>query len=277
MRIKCDYCGGFLEDTDKVCPNCGAPNDHLQRSADGVPKTIEELKAFCEAKHLPLEQMRFFIGENYKEPRAFGIYQDEQGQFVVYKNKSDGQRAVRYRGTDEAYAVNEIYQKMRSEIIQRKEAGKLQNKSRTSPTPTPQSPEPPKKKTWKRFIGLYIFLFIVVGVVCTMIFEPDTGYYNYDNTTYYYDTGSWYYWDDLENDWIHTNSVSSELTDNYGDYYTSYDYEDGYNYTDFSTTDYYADNRSSSSSDSDWDDDDDWDWDSSSSWSSSDTDWDDDW
>lgn len=57
MKVKCDYCGSFIEDTDETCPNCGAVNSHLMRSADGVPKTIEELKAFAKAKNLPLEEM----------------------------------------------------------------------------------------------------------------------------------------------------------------------------------------------------------------------------
>ena len=70
MKVKCDYCGSFIEDTDETCPNCGAVNSHLMRSADGVPKTIEELKAFAKAKNLPLEEMRFFIGIDYKEPKA---------------------------------------------------------------------------------------------------------------------------------------------------------------------------------------------------------------
>lgn len=87
MKRKCDYCGGFIDDTDEVCPHCGGVNDHVMRSADGVPKTIEELKAFCRAKNLPLEKMRFYIGEDFRQPKAFGIYKDGDGDFVVYKNK----------------------------------------------------------------------------------------------------------------------------------------------------------------------------------------------
>lgn len=58
--------------------------------------------------------MRFYIGEDFKEPKAFGVFKDTDGNFVVYKNKADGSRAIRYRGPDETHAVNEIYQKMRS-------------------------------------------------------------------------------------------------------------------------------------------------------------------
>ena len=64
--------------------------------------------------------MRFFIGVDYKKPKAFGIYQDGDGNFVVYKNKADGSRAIRYKGTDEAYAVHELYLKMQSEVQKQK-------------------------------------------------------------------------------------------------------------------------------------------------------------
>ena len=49
MKVKCDYCGSFIEDTDETCPNCGAVNSHLMRSADGVPKT----KSICKGEKSP--------------------------------------------------------------------------------------------------------------------------------------------------------------------------------------------------------------------------------
>ena len=61
----------------------------------------------------------FFIGIDYRQPRAFGIYQ-AGNEFIVYKNKADGTRAVRYQGTDEAYAVNELYLKLKDEILNQK-------------------------------------------------------------------------------------------------------------------------------------------------------------
>lgn len=120
MRVKCEYCGSMIDDKASFCPNCGAPNPNMKRTADHTPKTIEELKAWYEARHLPPPEVtRFFIGVDYKEPRAFGIYKDGN-ECVVYKNKDDGTRAVRYRGEDEAYAVNEIYLKLKSEILNQK-------------------------------------------------------------------------------------------------------------------------------------------------------------
>lgn len=45
---------------------------------------------------------------------------EENGEYIVYKNKDDGTRAVRYKGKDEAYAVNEVYLKLKSEILNQK-------------------------------------------------------------------------------------------------------------------------------------------------------------
>ena len=95
MKIKCDWCGSWINDFDQVCPNCGGVNNNYNRHANGVPQTIEELKAWAKEMNLPLEDMRTFIGEDYKGAKAFGIYKDEtDGTFVVYKNKEDGTRAV---------------------------------------------------------------------------------------------------------------------------------------------------------------------------------------
>ena len=117
MKVNCDYCGNYMETTDESCPHCGAVNTHIAGHYSKGPTTIAELVAYCEEKHLPLDRMHVHIGEYYKEPKAFGIYRDAaSGHFVVYKNKADGQRAVRYEGMDEAYAVNELYQKIRSMV-----------------------------------------------------------------------------------------------------------------------------------------------------------------
>ena len=87
----------------------------------GIPKTIEELKDYCERNGFTASKTRFFIGFNYQGARAFGIYKDEEtGEFVVYKNKDDGTRNVRYRGTDEEFAVVELYDRLQKEIDNQK-------------------------------------------------------------------------------------------------------------------------------------------------------------
>ena len=76
MKIKCEYCESFIDDTETSCPNCGATNENMKRVANGVPTTIEELKDYCVEHNLPISMMRFYIGENYKLPKAYGIYKD---------------------------------------------------------------------------------------------------------------------------------------------------------------------------------------------------------
>lgn len=175
MKVKCDYCGSFIEDTDETCPHCGGVNEHVMRSADGVPKTIEELKALCRAKNLPLEKMRFYIGMDFRQPKAFGIYKDSDGNFVVYKNKGDGTRAERYRGKDEAYAVNEIYQKLRSEIQIRREKNSA----------PPQKSAPKAGSSGKRinsrragiaFVVGFILLVVILALIPAGEDRPGNGY-----------------------------------------------------------------------------------------------------
>ena len=118
---ECPFCHGTVRSDEKTCPNCGAKNPHYVADTPRRifhPKTIEELKEYCAERGMPLLRMRFFIDEDYREPRAFGIYR-EGDRFVVYKNKDNGSRAVRYDGPDEAYAVNELFQKLLSECHNR--------------------------------------------------------------------------------------------------------------------------------------------------------------
>ncbi len=268
MKTKCEYCGAFISDTDEKCPNCGAPNDHLVRSGKGVPKTIEELRSFCAARKLPLEQMRFFIGVDYKQPRAFGIFKDEDGRFVVYKNKADGSRAVRYQGYDEAYAVNELYQKMRSEVQKQREyqaaKGSAQRQTRKQPGAAPTT-----------VIAVVLFIILLVFIVFKdMRGTPKRGYYSYGGDTYYYGGGSWYGYSDALGDWFPTIITNdSGLFGSYGDYWAGSDYEEDWGASDFADSEYYED---SLSKDSDWDDDSDWDW-GGSDWDSGSTDWGSDW
>lgn len=268
MKITCEYCGGYLQDTDECCPHCAAVNKNVMRSADGIPKTIAQLKAFAEEKNLPLKQMRFFVGENVKEPRAFGIYKDEFENYVVYKNKSDGTRIVRYEGKDEAYAVNELYQKMRSEVMEQK-AHKAVDFVHGKKTSTSQTNQAERINQWKEdyqnytqreysssgmqerrrrknkatlvktiiFIIMLILLFSRMrnGIVNRILSSVVGGY-------------------------------SGGYESDYDDYdYGDYDYGD-YDYDDYDDYDSWGD---------DWDDDD-WDF-GGDSWDSGYTDWDTDW
>ncbi len=279
MKTKCSFCGSFISDTDEICPNCGAVNENLMRSADGIPKTIEELKAFSDKHNLPLKDMRFFLGEDFKEPKAFGIYKDDDGNFVVYKNKADGSRAVRYQGKDEAYAGNEIYQKMRSEIRMRKQQKPSENDPdvKVGAQRAKQAALKKKRKIADFFSIFLVIFLLVLYVVLSCVKSPGKGYYNYDDTYYYYDSSSWYYYDDYNNQWEKTYSIDDELSKNYKDYSSGSDYSTDFGIDNFNNSQYYLDHNNSNSYWNDSWDDDDWDWDSNDSWDYNDSDWDSDW
>ena len=87
MQIQCAYCKNWIEDTVDKCPYCGAANANLKRYADTTPKTIAELQQWYTDRNLPPEETtRFFIGRNFKAPKAFGIYQEGKN-FIVYKTR----------------------------------------------------------------------------------------------------------------------------------------------------------------------------------------------
>ena len=296
MRSKCEYCGSYVESTEENCPNCGAVNPNHRRNAAGVPQTIEELKDFCAKHDLPLEEMRFFIGVDYKKPRAFGIYQDGDGNFVVYKNKADGSRAIRYKGTDEAYAVHELYLKMQSEVQNQKKrlssgggASEAEQARRAAYSDNPYNQDRRAQRPkgalsgclGKLLLGI-IFLVLFVGLFLAVdAFIPDKGYYSYENETYYYDSSDWYRYDSALGDWGYAHMDNTPLDKHYKDYqigpYSSGDSD----YTDFTESAYYQAPSDKEDSSTDWDDSDwdssDWDWDSGDDWDSSYTDWDSDW
>ncbi len=281
MKIKCDWCGSWINDFDQVCPNCGGVNNNYNRHANGVPQTIEELKNWAKEMNLPLEEMRTFIGEDYKGAKAFGIYKDEtDGTFVVYKNKEDGTRAVRYKGSDEAYAVNELYQKMKERVAEQK----AHQQPKTTDTPSGSEGNSGSKKEpdrGKKVATVILIVLIVMGLL-NMIFSflgdsdrPSTGYYTYGNQNYYYYHGNWYEW---ENDSWSYAPDESWMDSDYENYYDFYSYDSGSDYEDFQDSSYYTKYEDSNDNDDSWDDDS-WDsgWDSDDSWDSGYDDWGSDW
>ena len=283
---RCPHCGALVLPQEKFCAQCGGPLGEAEpvreapvredsstirleapapvpqaQSVPTHPKTIEELKAYCAAKGMPLEKMRFFIDQDYTQPKAFGIYRDGD-QYVVYKNKADGSRAVRYHGPDEAYAVNELFQKLLSECHNRG----------IYPEGKQQFTEVQRKA--KRKVRLYaiafvaIIVMIVIAVSAVVLLEHrHDGYYRRggDAGYYYRYGGSWYY-DDGYYDWV---AVDDFPYVDYEDYYLGNDYNSSWTVDDFkgsSTWDRIQEESRSSSSSSDYD-----------SWDSGGTDWDSDW
>ncbi|MCR4923446.1 MAG: hypothetical protein K5931_05490 [Lachnospiraceae bacterium] len=264
----CDYCNAQYDDSLDNCPHCGAPNNSVRRGK-GVPRTIEELKNWYKDHNLPDEEVtRFFIGRDYKEPKAFGIYKDQNsGDFIVYKNKANGQRAVRYQGKDESYAVNELYQKLKDEIARQKanQAGRGRKRSSSDDGNYIR-----RVKIMRALVTVAVIIF--VAFLC--IPANKNGYYNIDGDTYYCRDDKWYAYDRALDDWYYYGSIPLEKGDDYSNYYEGYSNNDSSIDTDFTDSAFYEDNFSSDD-DSDWDSDSDWS--SDYSWDSGGSDWDSDW
>ena len=266
MQVKCNYCGALIDDSCETCPKCGAPLSGAHRTAKGQPKTIEELKDWYTAHHLPPEEItRFFIGKDIREPKAFGIYRDGNGDFVVYKNKSTGERAIRYQGSDEQYAVNELYQRLKAEIADQKG---------NRPASNPQQPlvdKTVKKKKKRKGCLFAVGIFFVVMCLLVAIFDntPPNGYYNYNGTQYYHQGSSWFYYDKEKDDWFKSYE-EIDITDKNAKDYKITNHEG----KDFEQTSWY--DSGSHHDDSGWDSDSNWDSDNDS-WDSGSTDWDSDW
>lgn len=283
IEENCPNCGVVIAEPAHFCPQCGAsligsggvrgvpaendpqpvdtPNPY-NPAIDGAPKTIDDLRTFCRYHGMPLEQMRFFVGEDYPHPRAFGIYQDGD-RYVVYKNKADGSRAVRYQGPDEAYAVNELYTKLLDECHKRNiwPGGK---------------PESVRKQEKKSMIGFGVFvavlvigalIFFVLGVIHENRVHAHDGYYRSDNSGIYYRYGDSWYYNDGDYDWVYYSGVPY---DEYDDYWLGDTYEGDWGYSDFTQSktweDLHDDDDGGRTNSHDYD-----------SWDSFDTDWDSDW
>ena len=214
-------------------------------------------------RQMPLEKMRFFINEDRREPKCFGIYHDDAlDRWIVYKNKADGSRAVRYSGPDEGYAAQEIWAKIQSEIELRR--------------PKQMTPAQKRAKARGRIIAIVAAIALAAGMTAFVIHEfrkPNRGYYRVDDGLYYYQNSDWYYYDD--GDWTYYDAPEDEGW--YGDGYYGQSY---YGFEDegeaFEYSEYYVEPARDDSSDSS-DDSDAFDSDIFDSWDSDATDWDSDW
>ena len=186
------------------------------------PKTIDELRMWAADNNLPLDDMHTYIGVDYRGAKAFGIYKDEEtGKFIVYKNKADGTRAIRYEGYDQAYAVNELYMKMQERIEQ-------QNQEKYYPSYAPEQNNYNQRSRGGRSLFSRLVLFfsvmtiLMVAIVIVAVFfmmrgnmrrdnykGPTSGYYLYDDTYYYCQDDDFYYYDYYDDRWYYADFVDN--------------------------------------------------------------------
>lgn len=212
--IRCTFCDNLMRETDLNCPFCGTPHNPAGGSAPSAPQTMYELRKFADAVGISLERIHFHLGEDYKGRCAFGMYRDEKtGNYVVYKNKDNGKRAIRYEGPDEAYAVNELYQKLKERMTM------YRNNPMNRHTDLYKDPKPDLVNMGSTKTGIIIVVIVTVFIILLYMLSYSIGYIpnsggggsstryesSYDNDSDYSysdwgsDSGSDY--DDWSSDW----------------------------------------------------------------------------
>ena len=277
--------------------------------------SIQDILDIAEKHSIPLERMRFFIGVNCQEEKCFGIYYDNYTEkYIVYKNKNNGERVIRYQGVNEAEAAQIIMDKIVEETNIRekdKDWWEHQQNLATSSDYVKEYNKEIKNRNKQSIdfstimngaattsIILCIIAFVVLLLASLPRFtyqlykdyqqsSPRTGYYLDDNNYYYFNKGVWYFWNDFE--W-----KKYDGTIDYNNYNYNKNYSSNYQITDFKESDYYIEQNTNSnqtyqpSYDYDYDYDWSFDWDSSwddndffdvdfGDWSSDYTDWGSDW
>lgn len=264
---KCEYCGSTLLSDERTCKSCGAPNPNFVADTERtvfLPRTIEELKEYCAERGMPLLRMRFFIGEDFREAKAFGIFR-EGDEFVVYKNKADGSRAVRYRGPDEAHAVQEIFTKLLDECHKRD----IWPDGRPAAQETARTAPAKQSRKFSSVLGaifIVFALFVGTAVYTSEKTHANDGYYQYNDRGVYYRYGSDWYYNDANDDfgWYET-AAPAETEFESG--FIGENYDSDWGVSDFRSSQIWEDMQSDSTTSSDDYDD----------WDSDDTDWDSDW
>ena len=257
---KCPFCGAPVRSDERQCPQCGGENEQYVPVSERtvfLPKTIGELKEYCAERGMPLLRMRFFIGEDYRKPKAFGIYRDGD-RFVVYKNKADGSRAIRYQGPDEAFAVNELFMKLLDEC----------HKRGIYPDGKPSGNAGGKRKSSGKSLALAIGIgFVLIVLLCLLLTRGHArdGYYRLPGERVAYRYGDRFYqYSSAADIWYETNY--GEYTPG-GDDFLGNDFNSDWGTSDFKASSAWSEIEAShSSGSSDYD-----------GWDSGDTDWDSDW
>ena len=265
----CPFCNQVIEQNEQVCPFCGAENK--------TPETIEELKAYCRLRGMPLPRMRFFIGEDYEKPKAFGIYEDN-GRYIVYKNKANGERVTRCSGPDEAYAVRELFQKLLDECHKRDiyPDGRPADEIPRSRTRTADGVSQAGRRMLKgKTAVLIVCAMCIIAIIC--IFSTfdwssrsyKNGYYTLNNS-YYLKKGRQWYFGGSSNWYSRKGSPSENVV------YLGNDYDPAWGVIEFEQSEtgknYQSGQYSDSYGSSNYDYSSDY-----SGWDSSDTDWNSDW
>ena len=252
MDQKMVYRPDLAEDATEFCPLCGAPVAPMEEpqpeatpaQPETTPRTVEELVALCDSFEVDPANHGFFIGKDEKDTPGYGLFLDAFGDYVFYHNHSSGDRAIRYKGRDEGYAVGEMYRRMKAAHLFHRPAARQESdgSSRSQHHHSHRSHRQRKKaRRLRRIIAAAVA--VVVCCVAAVVLrwralQPKDGYYHYQGRYYYLQHRQWYAYDSVMDTWNKTQP-DENVVDNHSLYYRSTYYWEGSPVSDFRQSGFY--------------------------------------
>ena len=253
MDQKMVYRPDLAEDAEEFCPLCGAPVAPEEEPApepaapaqpETAPRTVTELLALCDSFEVDPAAHSFFIGKDEKDASGYGLFLDEFGDYVFYRNHTDGRRAIRYKGRDEGYAVGELYRRMKAAHVFRRPAARQESdeSSRSHHHHSHRSHRQRRKaRRMRRIIAAAVA--VVACIVAAVVLrwqslQPKDGYYHYQGRYYYLQHRQWYAYDSVMDKWGKTEA-NPTIVANYQVYYRSTYYWEGSPVSDFQSSGFY--------------------------------------
>lgn len=252
MDKKMVYRPDLAEDAEEFCPLCGAPvvmeEETLEQDntpeQEVVPETIAALRELCVSRSVDAESRGFFLDSNREHHGGYGIYLDNDGDFVFYKNHSSGEKSIRYKGKDEAYAVRELYGRMKKDGCFPLTVKKNQPKENSSHGHHRSGSSGKHRRVQrKKRVVIAVALLLVLAVSAAAVYvwyanQPKDGYYHYHDDYYYLQKGSWYCYNSVMEKWEPVIPEAILMT-NHKVYYRSIYYWEGSYITDFKDSGFY--------------------------------------
>ena len=198
----CAFCSAKIKDNEFYCQKCGTfdqsrVNDESRFSVL-CPKTIAELKLYCQEHRIPNQQIGFFINEDIIEPYANGIYTDE-GRVIVYENLHNGFRNTGYEGVDEAAAVSLFFAHMmdtchEAGIHPERYAGKDDPAIMKFDALTTAPLQMQHSSFAVKIVPIVVVAVILIVIYALSVLHGNDGYYGESGMLFYKNGRSWYYY-----------------------------------------------------------------------------------
>ena len=170
------------------------------------------------------------------------------------------EHAIRYQGKDEEYAVNELYQRLKDEIVHQKQLNSNKRKGVFSSASSKGFSNKNSGSKLAQLVNKIWIIAVIVILINSFLVTPfknrHNGYYQYDSNVLYNYQGDWYYWD--YTDWEPleqlagpdvAREVSKELESDYDEYYLSEKWNSSYSFDNWDNSSYYEEYHSNDTSD----------------------------